>query len=219
MWFRNEPPKAPWKKWSHRVPCLRVLEQRQLRRRVVAHRQALGVLDVGELIHLAVIDLGLLLVEAMHQIGDGHARRHELRDVERLIGQVRREAGIGQLHRRVERRRQHRVRLPGGRIELRHRIVGRAQPAHRLLDAFGAGILAVEVVEAVVLEIDDDEVSDFGRARRRRRVIGVLATSGGERRDEHNESEHILHGPTSNAALVTGVRPNGKVKCAVAISH
>ncbi len=54
---------------------------------VIAHDQPAGVRIEGELVHLAAVDLLLLLVEAVHQVARHLVERHILPDIEWLVRQ------------------------------------------------------------------------------------------------------------------------------------
>src|SRR6266545_529175 len=122
---------------------------------VVAQRQSSSLILGHELIHLAAVDLLLLLVEALGQVANQLVRRDELIDVERPHGQVSREARVGAygLLVAVFRLRQCGVRLILF-VELRDRraVVG---------DAFGARELTVQAVEALVLLHDHHNVVEL----------------------------------------------------------
>ena len=94
--------------------------ERERRRVVVAHAQALRVAHLRELVHLAAVDLLLLLVVAMHEVARRDRRRHVLVDVERRVRQRGRD-------RRAVHLRQRRVR--GARRA--HLLRGAPRPSAR----------------------------------------------------------------------------------------
>ena len=128
-----------------------LFRDRQLVGWVVAERQALGVADGDEFVHLAAVDLNLFLVVAVDQVSGLLVRANVLRDVERLVRQARSyQMRVGL--------RKARVRLAGCQVDLRGGRV--ARPA----DAVGAREETVQVVEAVVLVVDHHQVVDAGEA-------------------------------------------------------
>ena len=120
---------------------------RQIGRVVVAHHETGGVAPGNELIHLAAIDLILLLIVAVDEIAGDVVRLDVLRRIERGDRQVRREARIG--HRWllivVDRLRQGRV---GGTT-----LIDLLRRGARIGEAVRAGEIAIEAIEAPVLLI------------------------------------------------------------------
>jgi hypothetical protein len=117
---------------------------------VVAHRQAARVGPGDELVHLAVVHLQLVLVEAVKGIARQLGGRDVGVDQEWSIGQVVREALFG-------------LAAPE---RLRQGLVGIALLVHLLysgaglIEAVGAGELAIQVIEGVVFLEEDYEVVD-----------------------------------------------------------
>src|ERR1700680_4320585 len=65
----------------------------QVRRMVETHDESLRVAHERKPVHPAVVDLCLLLIEAVYEIDRGHVRRDVWFDSERGIGERRRQAG------------------------------------------------------------------------------------------------------------------------------
>ena len=151
---------------------------------VVAHHQAAGIGDDGELVHLAAVDLHLLLIEAVDQITGGLACRNVGVDRERRIRQVRGKARVGgdRPHCRVYHRRQRLVDVSFG-VDLTRGLPGVAQPLRPRKHA-------EHVVEAAVFLEDDDDVTDFGQRiiRRKRGSDRVRGSEPGEDNASHCES-------------------------------
>src|SRR6266403_5595596 len=143
----------------------RLRRQRETGRVVEAHHQAFGVADQRELVHPPAVDLNLLLIEAMHQVPRGDVRRHELPDVEGGVGQVAGDRGHAGNGRQRGEWRARPVHLPG-------RAGSGREPV-------GAGELAVHVVEAAILEIDDYDVIELAQLR-----VAGAAGIGGARQGE-----------------------------------
>ncbi len=149
----------------------RPLPHRQARAVVVAHRERAGVRDLDEAIVASAVDLLLLRVELVDEIARRHVERHVDRrpvDAERPVRQVFRERRIRVLA--LPHRRQMRKRLAVV-VDLRG-LRGR-----RVGDAVGPREQPVQVVEAAVFRIDDDDVLDpvdsrLGRERRHRAARG-----------------------------------------------
>lgn len=136
----------------------------------MAHDEAAGIGPGDELVVLSAIDLHLLLVEAMPQVAGDHRRR--LREA---LGIVDREAGIGKMSR---------LRLGDGR---RYALGSQAAPGRRQFGerlaiavelprllgadigkAVGTGKAAIEIIEAAVFGLDDDDIVDLVVTGRRR---------------------------------------------------
>jgi len=64
---------------------------------VIAHDQTAGVGHGGEPIHLPIVDLGLFLIEAVHQIAGRDVLRYVLVDPERGVRQLRWKSACRQL--------------------------------------------------------------------------------------------------------------------------
>ena len=132
--------------------------QRKIAGVVVSHHQTFRVADRGEPIHPPAVDLRLLLVKTMDQVRRLGVDRYVFLDVERRVGKISGE--------RVPRR-------------LRQLAIRCARPIHlgRALasagETVGAGKFAVEIVEAVVLEIDDDDVLELVEALIAVRCVGA----------------------------------------------
>ena len=124
----------------------RLFRQRQVAGVVVAHHQALRVADRGEPIHLARVYLRLLLIKAVDEIGCLRAKRYVPLDAERRIAEI---AG----KRLAGRSWQHRIRLAGA-VDLPGPTTRVRQPVRPLE-------FPIQIVEAVVLEVDDDDVLQF----------------------------------------------------------
>src|SRR2546423_11484011 len=135
------------------------------------HHQALRITDRGEAIHSSTVDLRLLLIEPVNKIRRPGADRDVLLDAEWRVGKIRRE-------RLARRSRQHAVRLARA-IHLR-RVLARVTHSVR------SGKLAVEVVEAMVLEINDHDVIELLEALRflcvGRRVSQACQRRGNKKR-------------------------------------
>src|SRR5262249_52394821 len=85
----------------------------------------------------------------------------------------------------------------------RQRLVGRAvavplQDALRVRDAIGSGKVAEQVVEAAVLQIEDDDVADFFELRRRSRF--TLCGEGA--REEHKGAQQWCANPRHGPYLI-----------------
>src|SRR5205814_4153861 len=110
------------------------------------------------------IDLDLLLIKAVDEIRGVRTDRDVLLDTERGVGKIVRK-------RPTRRCRQHRERL-SGEIDLRGFRASICEPVR-------ARKFAVEIVEAVILEVDDDEV--LQRTRRGTTPRGSGRQAGAER--------------------------------------
>ncbi len=145
---------------------------------MIAHGKPLGVGDRGESVHLAAVDLLDLLVVAMNEVGDLVRLLDVLVDQEGTIRQIGGKAriGTGRLLVGIEGRRQRgigfavAIDLTGGGARLR--------PAVRTRK------ITEQIVEAVILKIDDDDMLEAleplrGMARPR---SGGAALGGGRGR-------------------------------------
>src|SRR6266508_1239826 len=143
---------------------------------VVTHRQAAIIAPGHKLVHLAAVDLILLLIEAVDQVADLLIGRHITGDRKGLHRHIRREARIGtsRLQIGVDRLRQ-RCEWLAVLIDLFERSAGFG-------DAIRAGELTVQTVEAPVFLIEDDNMVD----RIRRLRLGGDA----ETNREQNEGEY-----------------------------
>ena len=137
--------------------------KRKPRRVVMTHRQTLSIADDGETVHAPAVYLCLLLVEPVDKVASGLVARNELLDCEGSIWKIRRQM-------RIRRLGQHRERLPR---QINLAVLAGAQTNN----AIGARKLTVKIVEAPVLEIQNDDVIDVpesvGRSDRCRRGSGL----------------------------------------------
>src|SRR5438034_3614491 len=141
---------------AHRVPI------------VVAHREAARVRDSREPVHPAVVDLLLLLVEAVDEIT--RLRTEGQVNLEGAVGDVLGEA-------KIRRRFVTVTHIHDGWEELVRQAMGIALRRGRAGggDPVGAGEEAEEIVEAPVLQVDDDDVVDLLERGRRVGAGGLMA--------------------------------------------
>src|SRR2546425_3037714 len=98
-----------------------------------------------ELVHPAAVDLHLLLVEAVHEVDGRDVGGDVLLDRERGVREGRGKGRSGNLRQGGERGTAA-VHLRGGDGRVREPV--------------GARELAIQIVEAAVLEVDDDDVTE-----------------------------------------------------------
>ncbi len=141
-----------------------IVPQPHLAAIVIAHGEALGVGDRGEFVHLAAVDLRLLLVIAVDEIGNLVALRHVTVDEEWTVRQSSGEARIrtGRLLRGVVDRRQ--LFCVGRPV-----AVDLAGGSSRLGEAVSARKIAEQIIETVILQIDDARRWRIAPRRGRRR--------------------------------------------------
>jgi len=193
---------------AHRVPI------------VVAHREAARVRDSREPVHPAVVDLLLLLVEAV----DGITRLG-------IEGQANLEGPVGDVlgEAKIRRRFVTVTHIHDGWEELVRQAMGIALRRGRAGggDPIGAGEEAEEIVEAPVLQVDDDDVVDLlergrrcgrrgltaepwapvhnqrqrGQSHEEKAVVSEPRERPGPRRDETLASRH--RPPCSRGGLIT----------------
>ena len=132
--------------------------QRKIPGVVVSHHQAFRVADRGEPIHPPAVDLRLLLVKPVDQVRCLGVERYVFLDVERRVGKISGERVSWRLR-----------QLPVRRT--RPIYLGRALASAG--ETVGAGKFAVEIVEAVVLQIDDDDVLELVEALIAVRRVGA----------------------------------------------
>jgi len=167
---------------------------------VITHDQAAGIRYGGEFVHLAAIDLSLLLIEAMHQIAGRDIAWHIAIDLEGRIRQLRREPRID--HRRVEvavHNRRQVIVGPAVAIGLHGGLSRRVQPV-------GAGKQPEHIVEAAVLLEDHDDVADAGqrgagRGRLRHRRVSTETCPSNKGREQHAMPKMHRRSPSSSASL------------------
>ncbi len=203
-WLRNEPPNAPWKKSAVAV---QVLVDGQGGRVVVPLGQACGVAPGRVPVLGAVIELVLLLVEAVHDVAGASARqvgrarrqsvgREDARlraglragrdvgpDVERLVGEV---TGDGAVDAVRGLRRRFEVDVVLQQAGVGHAVLPDLGhlPGGRVGAAVDPLPTAVEVVEAVVLLVDHDDVVDAGELLVRAGLHGTDGRPCGHNRGE-----------------------------------
>ena len=160
--------------------------ERQLAAVVVAHGQSAAVGDRGELVHLAAVDLDLLLIIAMHQIAGELIQRGIAVGGEGLVGKVGREARIGH------------GRLLAGIHDRRQRGKGLAVLVHLrrglqpIVEPVGALEQAVEIVEAAVLQIDHHDMLDLLEAGLRCHGLGGICRRGqGKRTQDRRDTQDL----------------------------
>ena len=120
---------------------------------VIAHHQPLGIRYFGKTVHFAAIDLLLVLVEAMGQIPGALPDRNVALDGEGFIGKILGEPRVGfmRLFEGINHRGQGGVGF-SLRIDLKDIFLG------RIGNAFRPGIKPIEVIKAMVFEINHDDV-------------------------------------------------------------
>ncbi len=158
---------------------LRPLPHRQARAVVVAHRQRAGVARGDESIVAAAVDLLLIAVELVNEIASGGRKGQvDRRRVDPIgpVGQIAWERRIGILALPHRRQRCERPSVPVHLGILCRRRVG---------DAVRAGKQTVQIVEAAILGVDDEDMLDpveprFGRRRRRQHASAERDQCGRE---------------------------------------
>jgi hypothetical protein len=126
---------------------------------VEAHGKASGIGIGSELVHEPAVDLLLLVIKAVKQVTRCLAYRNESVDIEGLIRQILRKATIdfGLVTCALQHAWQKRIGVPI-RIELN---LGRSGGGN----AVGIREETEQIIEAVILEIDDDDVLDIAELR------------------------------------------------------
>ena len=200
-----------------RAMRVQVLVDRQRLRVVVAHHETAGVGARFVAILLAAVELVLLLVEAVHDVARTaarepctledtvrredarrRARRVGRRDVvvdgEGRIGECARERRAGGVralaHRCERRRRQVDVELQQTAVRESVLVVLERLDRRRVLQAVHTFPAAVQVVEAVVLLVDDDEVLDLRELLPDRRSVVVPSRQRTRRKGHGAEYAH-----------------------------
>ena len=136
--------------------ALRIPPQGQLLAVVIAHGEAAGVGNGGKAVQAAAVDLRLVLVKAVHQIPGFSVGRNVAADIERFVGEIRREAVVP--CRRLP------AGIHGGRQGNVYLAVQVGLPRffrRRRGDAVGAGKEAIKIVEAVVLQVNHHDGPDL----------------------------------------------------------
>ena len=145
----------------------------------MAHHEAGGVAPGDELVHLAAVDLQLLLIEAMHGVAGRGLEPDIGLGAERAVRQVHGKARVllGALLPDIHHRRQLLIS--------RAALVDLRRHGARIRKAVGAGKQAVEIVEAAVLQIDHHDMIDLGEAGRRLRMSRAANQSEREAGQKH----------------------------------